>query len=388
MTKLLIRLFVPHGDGVSEQTVRLRYGQLAGIIGIAVNALLCIAKIFAGIVTNSISVTADAVNNLSDALSSVISLLGFRLSGKAPDKKHPFGYGRTEYLAGLFISILILFVGFQFVKSSVERILDPSPVLFSWRSILLLVLSMLAKLWLSLFDRHIGREIHSTVLAAAMQDSINDIITTGVVILGMVAAQFTDLPVDGYVGVLVAAFILYAGYNLAKDALSPLIGEKADPALAQHIRELVLSYDGVLGVHDLIVHNYGEDRSFASVHAEVAADGDFIALHEVIDAAEQEAMSTLHVFLVIHMDPIEIHNEKVQAVRRQTEQVLHDISPSLSMHDFRMVNGEHQINLIFDVLLDPDAVDFSTEELRDRICHELHRIDPRYNPVIMFDHTM
>ncbi|WP_394272053.1 cation diffusion facilitator family transporter [Butyricicoccus sp.] len=385
MTHLLIRLFVPGADRASEQTIRLRYGQLAGIVGITANVLLCLVKLLAGIVTHSISVMADAVNNLTDALSSVISLISFHLSGKEPDKEHPFGYGRTEYIAGLFVSMLIIFVGFQFVKSSAERILHPSAVLFSWSSILLLVVSMLVKLWLGLFNRRIGKAIDSPVLMAAMQDSLNDVITTGVVVLGMIASRFTTLPVDGYVGIVVAAFILYAGYGLAKDALSPLIGEKADPELVQEIHELVTSYDDVLGIHDLIAHNYGAGRWFASVHAEVPSDGDMIAIHETIDAIEQQALKSLNVFLVIHMDPIEINNERVQTVRSQTEQVLHAIDPTLSMHDFRMVDGEHQINLIFDVVVDRD---FVPEELRTRIRTELHAIDPRFNPVIVFDHTM
>ena len=385
MTHLLIRLFVPGADRASEQTIRLRYGQLAGIVGIAANVLLCLVKLLAGIVTHSISVMADAVNNLTDALSSVISLISFHLSGKEPDKEHPFGYGRTEYIAGLFVSMLIIFVGFQFVKSLAERILHPSAVLFSWSSILLLVVSMLVKLWLGLFNRRIGKAIDSPVLMAAMQDSLNDVITTGVVVLGMIASRFTTLPVDGYVGIVVAAFILYAGYGLAKDALSPLIGEKADPELVQEIHELVTSYDDVLGIHDLIAHNYGAGRWFASVHAEVPSDGDMIAIHETIDAIEQQALKSLNVFLVIHMDPIEINNERVQTVRSQTEQVLHAIDPTLSMHDFRMVDGEHQINLIFDVVVDRD---FVPEELRTRIRTELHAIDPRFNPVIVFDHTM
>ena len=385
MTHLLIRLFVPGADRASEQTIRLRYGQLAGIVGITANVLLCLVKLLAGIVTHSISVMADAVNNLTDALSSVISLISFHLSGKEPDKEHPFGYGRTEYIAGLFVSMLIIFVGFQFVKSSAERILHPSAVLFSWSSILLLVVSMLVKLWLGLFNRRIGKAIDSPVLMAAMQDSLNDVITTGVVVLGMIASRFTTLPVDGYVGIVVAAFILYAGYGLAKDALSPLIGEKADPELVQEIHELVTSYDDVLGIHDLIAHNYGAGRWFASVHAEVPSDGDMIAIHETIDAIEQQALKSLNVFLVIHMDPIEINNERVQTVRSQTEQVLHAIDPTLSMHDFRMVDGEHQINLIFDVVVDRD---FVPEALRTRIRTELHAIDPRFNPVIVFDHTM
>ena len=385
MTNLLIHLFIPDTESASEQTIRLRYGQLAGIVGIAANILLCLVKLLAGIVTHSISVMADAVNNLTDALSSVISLISFHLSGKEPDRNHPFGYGRTEYIAGLFVSMLIIFVGFQFIKSSVERILHPSEVLFSWNSILLLGVSMLVKLWLGLFNRRIGKEINSPVLMAAMQDSLNDVITTGVVLLGMIASRFTTLPVDGYVGIAVAAFILYAGYGLAKDALSPLIGEKADPALLEEIQALLTSYDRVLGVHDLIVHNYGAGHWFASVHAEVPSDGDMIAIHETIDAIEHQALKSLNIFLVIHMDPIEINNERVQTVRRQTEQILHDIDPTLTMHDFRMVDGENQINLIFDVVIDHH---FIPEELRTRIRTELRSIDPRFNPVIVFDHTM
>lgn len=385
MTNLLIRLFVPQNDSTDSQTIRLSYGRLAGIVGIAANVILCLIKLFAGAVTHSISIMADAVNNLSDALSSVISLISFHLSGKAPDKEHPFGYGRTEYIAGLFVSMLIIFVGFQFIKSSIGQVLDPTPVLFSWTTIILLAISMIVKLWLGMFNRRIGTEINSTVLMAAMQDSLNDVVTTGVVLLGMIASRFTTLPIDGYVGVVVAAFILYAGYNLAKDALSPLIGEKADPDLSKHIKELVTSYDGILGVHDLIVHNYGEGRSFASVHAEVPSDGDMIAIHETIDAIEQQAMKSLHVFLVIHMDPIEINNKRVQSVRKKAEQVLHHIDPTLSMHDFRMVDGENQINLIFDVVVEHG---FSPEELRTRIRTELQEVDPRFNPVIVFDHVM
>ncbi len=385
MTNLLIRLFVPRAGRAPEQTIRLCYGRLAGAVGIAANVLLCLCKLAAGIVTHSISVMADAVNNLTDALSSVISLISFQLSGKEPDRQHPFGYGRTEYIAGLFVSMLIIFVGFQFIKSSAERILHPSAVLFSWSSFALLAVSMLVKLWLGLFNRRIGREIQSPVLMAAMQDSLNDVITTGVVLLGMVASRFTTLPVDGYVGIAVAVFILRAGYGLAKDALSPLLGEKADPELVHEIEALVTSYPGILGVHDMIVHNYGAGHWFASLHAEVPSDGNILAIHETIDAIEQQVLKSLHVFLVIHMDPVEINNARVQAVRRQTEDILRGIDPSLSMHDFRMVDGENQINLIFDVVVDHT---FVPDQLRARIRTALQDIDPRYNPVIVFDHTM
>ncbi len=383
MTACLLRLFAP--DKTNMARYRVRCGQLAGGVGIAANALLCIVKLLIGLFTHSISVTADAVNNLSDALSSVISLIGFHMSGKAPDEEHPFGHGRMEYIAALFVSTLILFVGFQFIKSAAERIFQPAPIVFSWTALLALTLSLPVKLWLGLFNRRIGMEIQSPVLMAAMQDSLNDVITTGVVLLGMIASRFTALPVDGYVGIAVALFILHAGYSLAKDALDPLLGQKADPALAERIREFVESYDDVLGTHDLIVHNYGAGRMFATVHAEVAADSDLVTVHQTIDAIEHQVYKTLHIFLVIHMDPIEIHDEHVQLARTQTAQVLADIDPSLTMHDFRMVNGEKQINLIFDVVV---SCSLSTEALRADICRRLKQIDPRYQPIIVFDHNM
>lgn len=383
MTACLLRLFAPDKEDMARY--RVRCGQLAGAVGIATNALLCIAKLLIGLATHSISVMADAVNNLSDALSSVISLVGFHMSGKAPDEEHPFGHGRMEYIAALFVSTLILFVGFQFIKSSAERIIQPAPIAFSWTALLVLALSLPVKLWLGLFNRRIGTEIQSPVLMAAMQDSLNDVITTSVVLLGMIASRFTTLPVDGYVGIAVALFILHAGYGLAKDALDPLLGQKADPALAEHIREFVESYDDVLGTHDLIVHNYGAGQVFATVHAEVAADSNLVTVHETIDAIEHQVFKTLHIFLVIHMDPIELHDEQVQLAREQTAQVLADIDPSLTMHDFRMVNGEKQINLIFDVVV---SRSYSTEALRADICRRLKQIDSRYHPIIVFDHTM
>lgn len=385
MTKLLLRLFAPNKETVSPAVYRLRCGQLSGAVGMILNIILCLGKLIVGAATHSISVMADAINNLSDALSSVISLAGFHMAAKKPDREHPFGHGRMEYISGLFVSVLILFVGFQFIKSSVERIISPEPVVFSWQSLVILAVTMAAKLWLGLFNRKVGTEIQSPVLMAAMQDSINDVFTTGVVILGMITAQFTTIPIDGIVGVVVAVFILWSGCGLAKDALSPLLGERADPEIAQKIEQLVTSYDGILGVHDLIVHNYGAEHVFASVHAEVASDADILEIHETIDAIEQQAKKTLQILLVIHMDPIEINNERVQTVRRETEQILHNIDASLTMHDFRMVDGEKRINLIFDVVVDHD---FQPAALRQEIRRQLKEIDARYEPVIVFDSVM
>ena len=386
MTGLLLRLLAPEGpDGAAG---RQKYGQIAGGVGIAANVLLFAAKLLVGIFSHSISVMADAINNLSDALSSLISIIGFYISGKAPDKEHPFGHGRTEYIAGLLVSVIILCVGFEFAKSSVERILHPTPVQFSWMMLGILLLSMLVKLWLGLFNRRVGREIRSQVLIAAMQDSINDVITTGIVVIGMIASQFTDLPVDGYIGVVVAVFLLRAGYGIAKETFSMLIGEAPDPELSKQLREMVLSFDGILGVHDLIIHNYGVGRSVASIHAEVSAESDFIAMHEIIDRAEKEVNQKMGVFLVIHMDPIAVHDARIMHRREQVQAVIDSIDPPVSMHDFRVVDGEKTINLIFDVAISFDydrSVQLKVfQDIRSRIC----ALDSRYNPVITLEHEM
>lgn len=388
MTDFLIRHFVPDWQNTKDARVREHYGILSGFVGLCCNALLFTVKLVIGLLTGSISIAADAVNNLSDGLSSLISIIGFKLAGKAPDSRHPFGYGRSEYIAGLAVSFLIMAVGLEFLKSSASRIFDPSPVKFSPVLTGILALSMLVKLWMGLFNRRIGRAIHSAVLLAAMQDSINDVITTSVVILGMIAGQFTDLPVDGYVGVIVALFILWAGWNIAKDTLAPLIGEGADPESAAEIEALVLGFPEIVGVHDLIVHNYGAGKSLASLHAEVPDNSDFVAVHEVIDEAEKLVWQKTGVYLVIHMDPISLNDERVNAAREMVRQTLAGIDERLSMHDFRMVDGQKQINLIFDVIIPFEYTDLQREALRENLTDVIKRRDRRYNPVITLEHHM
>ena len=388
MTKALIRLFIRDAENTRDARVREQYGVLSGAMGIACNVFLFILKVVIGLVTGSISIAADAFNNLSDGLSCLISIVGFKVSGKAPDAKHPFGYGRTEYIAGLVVSFIIVLVGFEFFKTSLDRIINPAPVTFSAILVVILAVSMLVKLWMGAFNVQIGRRIDSPVLMAAGQDSRNDVITTGVVILGMVAGQFTTLPVDGYVGVLVAAFIVWAGFGIARDTVAPLLGEAADPEIARSIEKIVMESDYIVGVHDLIVHNYGAGRSLASLHAEVPSDSDFVAVHEVIDEAEKRVWQRTGVYVVIHMDPIDVNNEHVAALRGQVENVLQGIDESLSMHDFRVVDGERQINLIFDVVI---PFSYDKEAQRDlllTIRNELQKIDYRYNPVVTFDHQM
>ena len=388
MTKALIRLFIRDAENTRDARVREQYGVLSGAVGIACNVFLFILKVVIGLVTGSISIAADAFNNLSDGLSCLISIVGFKVSGKAPDAKHPFGYGRTEYIAGLVVAFIIVLVGFEFFKTSIDRILHPASVAFSVVLAVILAVSMLVKLWMGSFNVQIGRRIDSPVLMAAGQDSRNDVITTGVVILGMVAGQFTTLPVDGYVGVLVALFIIWAGFGIARDTVAPLLGEAADPEIAESIEKLVLESDYIVGVHDLIIHNYGAGRSLASVHAEVPSDSDFVAVHEVIDEAEKRVWQQTGVYLVIHMDPIDVNNEHVAALREQVDAALREIDESLSMHDFRVVDGERQINLIFDVVVPFSYDNDAKRNLMMTIRDKLKEIDYRYNPVVTFDHQM
>ena len=388
MTNALIRIFIRDADNVKDGRVREKYGILSGAVGLACNLFLFALKLVIGLLTGAISIAADAFNNLSDGLSCLISIVGFKVSGKEPDAKHPFGYGRTEYIAGLIVSFIILLVGFEFFKTSFDRILHPAAVEASPVLIAILAVSMTVKLWMGAFNVSIGRRIDSPVLMAAGQDSRNDVITTAVVIVGIIAGKFTTLPVDGYVGVLVAAFILWSGFGIVRDTVAPLLGEAADPDIAKEIERIVMQSDYIVGVHDLIVHNYGAGRSLASLHAEVPSDADFVAVHEIIDETEKRVKQLTGVYVVIHMDPIDVNDKHVAALREQTDHVLQNIDDTLSMHDFRVVDGKQQINLIFDVVVPFSYNDSKKRDLLMRIYDGLKAIDPRYNPVVTLDHQM
>ncbi|WP_283674170.1 cation diffusion facilitator family transporter [Butyricicoccus sp. Marseille-Q5471] len=388
MTNALIRIFIKDRDNVRDARVRERYGVLSGAVGIACNLLLFVLKVLIGLFTGSISIAADAFNNLSDGLSCLISIVGFKVSGREPDAKHPFGYGRTEYIAGLIVSFIIVIVGFEFFKTSFSRILHPEPIAFSAVLTVILAISMLVKLWMGTFNHRIGTLIDSPVLMAARQDSLNDVITTGVVVVGMIAGRFTTLPVDGYIGVLVALFILWAGFNIARDTVAPLLGEAADPEIVRTIENIVMEADHIVGVHDVIVHNYGAGRTLASLHAEVPSDADFVAVHEVIDEAEKRVWHKTGVYLVIHMDPVDVNNAHVSALRAQVDGVLREIDEGLTMHDFRVVDGERHINLIFDVVVPYSYNDEGKRTLMITMRNKMKEIDKRYNLVVTFDHQM
>ena len=366
MTSFLIRLFIRRREDVQDACVRLSYGNLAGITGIVCNVLLCAIKFFTGLFTGSISITADAVNNLSDASSGVITLLGFKLAGKPADPEHPYGHARMEYLAGLVVSFVILLIGVQLAGESVQKILHPAAATFGIVPAVMLVFSILVKLWMAGFYRSIGKKIDSTTLLAASADSRNDVISTGAVLLALLISAWTDLDLDGWMGMAVALFILYSGIGLIKDTLDPLLGRAPSEDLTQRVEEKILSYEGILGTHDLMVHDYGPGQCFASVHVEMSTEMNVMRSHDIIDTIERDFHEQDHIHLVIHYDPIETGSEAVGTMRQWVTERVHAVSPLLSIHDFRMVKGELHTNLIFDVAA-PSSYESTDAEIKQQI---------------------
>lgn len=385
MTQLLLRLFVKNHQDTQSPAVREGYGKLAGLTGIVVNALLCAGKLLAGALSGSVSIMADAINNLSDAASSIVTLLGFKLAAKPADDAHPYGHQRVEYLAGLTVAALILLIGAELVKSSIQRILHPEAVAFTVVGAAVLLLSIAAKLWLCLFYRKLGKSIRSEALLASAADSRNDVASTAAVLAAYAFAYFTHIQIDGWAGLLVAVFILWSGVGIAKDTIDPLLGEAPDEALVHAIAQEIRSYDArVLGIHDLIVHDYGPGRRFASVHVELDAREDVLEAHELIDNIERDVTKKLRVELVIHYDPIVTDDAEVNEVRQRVEAIVTEIDPRLSFHDFRMVRGREHSNVIFDLVL-PFDLRGQEPSLRARIGEALHAENPRYRTVITFD---
>ena len=366
MTSFLIRLFIRRREDVQDACVRLSYGNLAGITGIVCNVLLCAIKFFTGLFTGSISITADAVNNLSDASSGVITLLGFKLAGKPADPEHPYGHARMEYLAGLVVSFVILLIGVQLAGESVQKILHPAAATFGIVPAVMLVFSILVKLWMAGFYRSIGKKIDSTTLLAASADSRNDVISTGAVLLALLISAWTDLDLDGWMGMAVALFILYSGIGLIKDTLDPLLGRAPSEELTRRVEEKILSYEGILGTHDLMVHDYGPGQCFASVHVEMSAEMNVMRSHDIIDTIERDFHEQDHIHLIIHYDPIETGSEAVGTMRQWVTERVHAVSPLLSIHDFRMVKGALHTNLIFDVAA-PSSYESTDAEIKQQI---------------------
>lgn len=384
MTNFLLRRFVPDYQNTADPAVREKYGNLAGIVGIVCNVLLFVGKLLAGTLCGSVSVTADAVNNLSDASSSLVTLLGFRLAARPADEKHPYGHARMEYLSGLAVAVMILVIGVELVKSSVQKILHPETVEFSVLTAAVLTGSILLKLWMALFDRRLGKKISSAALIAAAADSRSDVIATGAVLLACVVGRLTGLMIDGWAGLLVALFILWSGVGVVKDTVDPLLGAKPDEALVRAIAYLMTSHVDILGFHDLMVHDYGPGRRFASVHAEIDHRIDPLIAHEILDEIERQAKRELHVDLVIHYDPVVTDDPEVAAVRTRVLHIMHELDPRLSLHDFRMVSGSHHVNVIFDMVIPPEDTD-TAEQLRQRIEAQLQDGKKTYHLIVTFD---
>ena len=384
MTSLLLRLFVKNHDDTENPVVRGAYGKLAGAVGIVCNLLLFAGKLLAGILSGSVAVTADAVNNLSDASSSLVTLLGFKLAERPADEEHPYGHARIEYISGLVVAALILLIGAELAKSSFSKILHPETVEFSLLTLGVLVGSILVKLWMALFCRKLGKRIDSTTLLATSAESRNDVISTAAVLVGCLVGYFFDVKLDGYIGMAVALFIIWSGCSIAKDTINPLLGERASEELVRNISDLILSHEKILGIHDLMVHDYGPGNCFASVHAEMDSAEDPLICHDIIDDIERDALRELQVHLVIHYDPIVTNDEELNAARALVEQEIKSIDESLSLHDFRMVRGPGHTNLIFDLVI-PYSMEDRKAELKARIDERLQRQDRKYYTVITFD---
>lgn len=386
MIEFLARVFIRHRDTLSPSALRQAYGQLCGAVGIGLNLLLFAGKLFAGTISGSIAITADAFNNLSDAGSSVVTLLGFRLAGRKPDPEHPFGHGRMEYISGLAVAGLILLMGVELGKSSLKKILSPEEIVSSPLVLAILAVSVAVKLYMFYYNRSIGKKIKSAAMSATATDSLSDAVSTTAVLIATLVGQLTGLNIDGWVGLLVALFILFSAYKAAKETLSPLLGQTPDPEFVERIEQIVLSYPEVLNIHDLIVHDYGPGRMMISLHAEVSADGDLLQLHDVIDNAEHRLKKELCCMAVIHMDPIITNDAHTDALRMAVAEKVKTIDPRLTIHDFRTVSGPTHTNLIFDVVV-PYDVKLTADEVRRRIGALVKELDENYFAVVQVDNS-
>ena len=385
MTNLLLRLFVKDHENTSDPGVRAKIGSMSGAVGILSNVLLFGFKLLAALLSGSVSIMADALNNLSDASGSIVTLVGFRLADRPADDKHPFGHARFEYLSGLAVSVLIILIGFELAKSSLDKILHPAAVEFTWVTAVVLIASVGVKSWMFLFNRSLGNRIHSASLHATAADSRNDCIATSAVLLAAVVERLTSLRVDGWMGIAVAVFILYSGWNLARETISPLLGENADEELRRKIVDYIASQPRVLGYHDLMVHDYGPGQRFASLHVEMDKNEDPLACHELIDDMERECLKSHNVHLVIHYDPVVTDDPELTHLREVVKSLLTIKDPRLTIHDFRMVPGEEHTNLIFDVTL-PMELRGQENELKEALEQALSALDGRrYYCVITFD---
>ena len=384
MTNILLKLFIKNCEDTQNPAVRSSIGKLAGLTGIVCNCLLTVLKLVIGLLVGSMAIIADGVNNLSDAASSLTTLLGFRMAQRPADKQHPYGHARYEYLSGLAVAALILLIGAELVKSSIAKIINPEPIDISAATIALLAASVAVKLWMSGFYKTLGKKINSTALYATSVDSRNDVISTCAVLLGCLVNYLFGLNIDGYVGLAVAIFILYSSVGIAKDTISPLLGQQADDELVDKITELVLSHEKVLGVHDLLVHDYGPGRCYASAHVELSADEDPMACHDIIDDIECDVLEKMNVHFVIHYDPVVMNDAEQNEMRRTVGEIIRELNPAFSIHDFRIVRGSAQSKLVFDLGV-PYSMIEKKKEIKERIDAALNERGKKYITIIRFD---
>lgn len=387
MITLLSKLFIKKNKEYSDPAVRRAYGVLCGGVGIFLNILLFIGKFIAGAVAKSVSVTADAFNNLSDAGSSVVTMIGFRLSGQKPDPEHPYGHGRLEYVSGLIVAMVIILMGFELMLSSVKKIISPEATEFSWMSLGILIASILVKAYMFAYNRGTAKKIDSVAMKATATDSLTDCIATFVALGSMVACKLWGWKIDGWCGAAVSLFVLYSGVMAAKDTISPLLGQPPEKGLVDDIENTVMSHEGILGIHDLVVHDYGPGRMMISLHTEVSADGDVLELHDMIDNIERELNEKFGCEAVVHMDPVKSNDEQTIKLKARVDEILVSIDPSLKMHDFRIVTGPTHTNLVFDIVV-PFKYSMTDKALCDLIGEKLGELeDSKYYAVINVDRS-
>lgn len=364
---------------------RTRLGVVSGVVGIVLNIILSVFKMIFGAVTKSVSIVADGANNIFDAVSSIINLIGFKISGKPADDEHPFGHGRVEYISALTLAFFILIMGVELIKTSVDKFTNPETVIFSVPAVVVLIFSIFAKIWLALFNRKVGKMMNSVAVNAVVADSIGDIAATTCSLIALIASKFTDLPVDAFMGIIVALVIVYAGIGIIKDTMGPLLGEPPEKELVTELEELVMSYDGVVGIHDLVLHSYGHGKIYGSLHAEVPADVDILHSHDTIDLIERDVCQKLGIEISIHMDPI-INDERTYAFKETVAKIVGEIEEKSSIHDFRIVEGPTHTNFIFDAVL-PRSSELSEEEFRNAVEKSVKKINENYFTVISIDRS-
>ena len=382
-----MKKFIKDYENVNDKKVREAYGILGGLLGVICNIVLFLIKLTIGLLLNSIAIISDAVNNLSDIGSSLVTIVGSKLSNRHPDKEHPFGHGRFEYISSLIVSFIIMIVGFELFKSSISKIIHPEKMNFSLLLTAILCLSILVKIWMYTYNQYLGKKINSSVLIAVSHDSLNDVIATSAVIFSTILGHFVNFPIDGIVGLIVSGLVMYTGFGIAKNTVGVLLGTPPTPELVDEISNIITSGEGIIGVHDLIVHDYGPGRVMASAHAEVPDDINIVKIHEVIDNTEQKIETELGIHIVIHMDPLSVNCERTNEVRKLVIDTVNEINPLFSIHDFRMTDGENKINLIFDLAIPCDIPDSERQKAIDAISQKLYEKDERYNMVIKIDNA-